>query len=380
MMLWKNKIETGCAEQLRSGANFAWGDSSGDSFVKNLLSAYAEVVHWKRNVFLVPSGSSGKAFVRELARLLRTLTEGSALAPVAMTAIITMPHLLLQKPTPKSRSKDHKLHLDRWLGLWKSGNIEELMKESRAIQTRLLNQPSQKKDQDQGRLAASFAKLMFHGRTRAALRLLDESQASRGVLSLDSESGEGLTVRQILKEKHPIGRDPSPEILLQTAGEQSVHPIVFEPIDANCIRQAALRVIGGAGPSGLDADAWRRLCTSFKSASDDLCNTMAGFAKRLCTEELSKSSLTAYIASRLVPLDKNPGARPIGVGGFYTALLEKLYCRSLERIFRKQRAPSSCAQVNLRALKLRYTLCLTFFTKRTRKQFYWLMRTMRLID
>ena len=131
---------------------------------------------------------------------------------------------------------------------------------------------------------------------------------------MDSESGEGLTVKQISKEKHPVGRDPSPEILLQTAGVQSVHPIVFEPIDANCIRQAALRVIGGAGPSGLDADAWRRLCTSFKSASDDLCNAMAGFAKRLCTEELSKSSLTAYIASRLVPLDKNPGVRPIGVG------------------------------------------------------------------
>ena len=124
---------------------------------------------------------------------------------------MTMPHLLLQKPTPKSRSKDHKLHLDRRLGLWKSGNIEELMKESRAIQTRLLNQPSQKKDQDQGRFAASFAKLMYYGRTRAALWLLEESQASRGLLSLDSESGEGLTVRQILKEKHPIGRDPSPE-------------------------------------------------------------------------------------------------------------------------------------------------------------------------
>ena len=110
------EFETGCAEQLRSGANFTWGDSSGDSFVKNLLSAYAEVVYWKRNVFLVPSGSSGKTFVRELARVLRALTEDSALAPVAMTAIMTMPHLLLQKPTPKSRRKDHKLHLDRRLG------------------------------------------------------------------------------------------------------------------------------------------------------------------------------------------------------------------------------------------------------------------------
>ena len=54
---------------------------------------------------------------------------------------------------------------------------------------------------------------------------------------------------------------------------------MFESLDANCIRQAALKVEGGAGPSGLDADAWRRLCMSFKSASDDLCHALVGFAK-----------------------------------------------------------------------------------------------------
>ncbi len=296
--------------------NFTWGDFNGESFVQNLLSAYAEIVHWRRNIFFVPSGSSGKTFVRELARLLRTFTENSALAPVAMTAVMTMPHLLLQKPTPKSRCKEHSSHLDRRLALWKSGNIEELMQESRAIQVRLLNQTRRNFEKDPNRLAASFAKLMFQGRTRAALRLLDESQAGGGLLSLDSVPSEGQTVRQILKEKHPSGHEPSPEVLLQTTDHEAsrVHPIVFEPLDANCIRKAALKVEGGAGPSGLDADAWRRLCMSFKSASDDLCNAMAGFAKRLCTEELSETHLTAYIACRLVPLDKNPGVRPIGIG------------------------------------------------------------------
>ena len=120
------------------------------------------------NLFLVPSGSTGKSFVRELARLLRTLAKDSALVPVAMTAVMTMPHLLLQKPTPKSRSKDHEYHLDRRLTMWKAGNIEGLIKESRSIQSRLLKQHPRK---DSDRMAAQFAKLMFQGRTRAAVRL-----------------------------------------------------------------------------------------------------------------------------------------------------------------------------------------------------------------
>ena len=152
------------------GVSFAWGNTNGDVFMKSILSAYEEVVHWRRNLFLVPSGSTGKSFVRELARLIRTLAEDSALAPVAMTAIMTMPHLLLQKPTPKSRSKDHVLHLDRRLIMWRAGNIEGLMEESRAILVRLVTQHSRN---ESDRMAAKFAKLMFKGRTRAAMRLLD---------------------------------------------------------------------------------------------------------------------------------------------------------------------------------------------------------------
>ena len=105
-----------------------------------------------------------------------------------------------------------------------------------------------------------------------------------------------------MKKKHPCGQVPPRDILLQTGESERVHPIVFESLDANCIRQTALKVEGGAGPSGLNADAWRRLCMSFKSASDDLCHALAGFAKRLCMEELHESYLAAYIACRLVPL------------------------------------------------------------------------------
>ena len=49
-------------------------------------------------------------------------------------AIIVMPSLLLQKPSQKSKSKDHLRVLERRLELWESGEVMELLKESDTIQ------------------------------------------------------------------------------------------------------------------------------------------------------------------------------------------------------------------------------------------------------
>ena len=37
-------------------------------------------------------------------------------------------------------------------------------------------------------------------------------------------------------------------------------------------------------------------------------------ARKLCTELVDPDPLAAYISCRLIPLDKNPGVRPIGIG------------------------------------------------------------------
>ena len=92
-----------------------------------------------------------------------------------------------------------------------------------------------------------------------------------------------------------------------------MHPVLFERIDGDLIRSSALRTHGGAGPSVLDASGWRRLCTSFGTVSDGLCNALALLARRLCTEVLDFDSLQAYVAYRLVPLDKRPGVHPIAI-------------------------------------------------------------------
>ena len=71
------------------------------------------------------------------------------------------------------------------------------------------------------------------------------------------------------------------------ADTPAVHPVVYDALDASVVRAAALHRMGAAGPSGIDARGWRRLCTSFRAASDELCGAIALFARRLCTSFIS---------------------------------------------------------------------------------------------
>ena len=71
---------------------------------------------------------------------------------------------------------------------------------------------------------------------------------------------------------------------------------------------------GAAGTSGLDAAACKRLCTSFKSTSSELCDTLAAVARRRSTCYVDPNGLSAFVACRLIALDKCPGVRPIGIG------------------------------------------------------------------
>ena len=81
-----------------------------------------------------------------------------------------------------------------------------------------------------------------------------------------------LVLLDILRSKHPPAQPVLPSTLIEgNADPPEVHPVVFDQITAACIRRAALRTKGAVGPFGMDAHCWRRLCTSFKTASHDLC-------------------------------------------------------------------------------------------------------------
>ena len=153
---------------------------------------------------------------------------------------------------------------------------------------------------------------------RSALQYLSRNTRG-GVLSLDmiptvssNSEPELRSTRDVLQDKHPVGNPHNPSSLLTSSSEPDLfNPIIFENLDADTIRCAAMHTQSSANPSGLDSFAWRRLCSSFGSVSHELCSALAAV---VCSSVVNPESISALVACRLIPLDKCPGVRPIGVG------------------------------------------------------------------
>eukprot|EP00794_Sanderia_malayensis_P011719 gene11719-12940_t len=116
----------------------------------------------------------------------------SKLNSVALKAFMMLAGLLLQKPSAKSKAKEHSACLEHRLELWKKGELYILLKEIRKIQSKFMSLKRRKTEKDTSRIFANF----------------------------------------------------------------------FEPIDEQLILKAALKTEGSAGPSGMDADLYRRILCS----------------------------------------------------------------------------------------------------------------------
>ena len=301
---------------------FTWGNLSGLEFAMLLDTTYDEVVHWRRNCFSVPFGKAGRDFVSELSRLYLAYGSASTLEAVALKAATVLPILLLQKPSKRSKTKHHTKCLERRLASWSNGDLEELVREGRTLQQRLPRDGSARANTN---LARSFANLMFMGKCKAALDLISNVEKG-GILHLndpaDPDNPTSPTVREVLISKHPPAKPAHPNCIL-TDEPDNPHPIMFESLDGSIVRSAALRVSGAAGPSGLDAHEWRRLCTSHKAASRDLCASLATVARRICSSYVDPTSIKPLLACRLIALDKHPGVRPIGIGDTARRIIAK---------------------------------------------------------
>ena len=69
-------------------SKFVWGTTDSVSFIHSLDAAYCEVRHWIRNSFMMPQSSARRAFVSKLARLFRSVGEGSALESIVLKAVL----------------------------------------------------------------------------------------------------------------------------------------------------------------------------------------------------------------------------------------------------------------------------------------------------
>ena len=85
----------------------------------------------------------------------------------------------------------------------------------------------------------------------------------------------------------------------------------------------------------------------FKEANEELREQLAICTKKLATEKMEiftrnehpTSNIEAYLACRLVPLDKSPGLRPIGIGEVLRRIVGKVFMSVVKDDFQEVAGP-----------------------------------------
>ena len=90
-------------------------------------STYEEAIKWKRNLFMLPSGTTGKEYIDECTGLIPQWINDNQLQGIAIKALMIMSALLLQKCGRNYKAKYHTESLKRRLKLWKNMTLMVLL-------------------------------------------------------------------------------------------------------------------------------------------------------------------------------------------------------------------------------------------------------------
>ena len=147
----------------------------GPTFTGLTDKAYDEAVHWRKNIFKLSSGNARKAFIKLQTEWLRKYNNNLVFKGIALKVYMLLPMILLQKPSPASKSKQHTEAPKRRTDSMQKGDLESILEEYRQTQHRI------KPMKMQENVSQTFSKLMFQGKVHAALRFLS-NESSEGIL------------------------------------------------------------------------------------------------------------------------------------------------------------------------------------------------------
>ena len=80
---------------------------------KSLDSAYQKIVKWKKNYMQIPRGKAGKTLIAEVTRLIRLFNSSKRWESVAIHMLQVLLPLILQKPSLKSKNREHVKYLNK---------------------------------------------------------------------------------------------------------------------------------------------------------------------------------------------------------------------------------------------------------------------------
>ena len=149
-----------------------WGNIEGEANISNAIkAAYKEMIGWKKNIFSLPRGKCGSDFLKELTRLIYLFVDRTKWERLALPLIHIFVPLMLQKPSKKSKAKDHAKYLASRLGKWARGELDNLLTECNEIQKRLLHKKAVKAESKM----KSFCRLMLIGKVGQASKFINNN-------------------------------------------------------------------------------------------------------------------------------------------------------------------------------------------------------------
>ena len=163
-----------------------------------------------------------------------------------------MPGLLLQKTFLNLKSKLNSETLRQRISLWKKGQLNQLMFEGKTIQDSLQN--NDRVTTNSRKEVLTFAQLFEEGKVNEAIKILEKANKGE-ILPFSDETFE------ILQQKHPKASEALDDILLKEA-PQEVHPIIYENINSEMVKDVIKKTRGAAGSLIINADGWRRILVS----------------------------------------------------------------------------------------------------------------------
>ena len=75
-----------CADDAVAEQQFFWGKTPGNQAIEELKECYEKIMFWRKNWYMLPKGSSGKDYIKEITRLINEWLIESPIRECAMYA------------------------------------------------------------------------------------------------------------------------------------------------------------------------------------------------------------------------------------------------------------------------------------------------------
>ncbi len=290
-------------------------NSSGGSTFPEWEDYHQRACQLRLRCVALPDGNLGRAITDAVAGEVDAIAKLEAPADRLFVFIRT----LIQRDPDVRKGKDVKRMLWRRLEMWREGLVEELLCEAERLDEHFATTQPPLDDESVFRI---FNRLMLQGKIKAAVRFVTE-RGGGGVLHPSAQAEKrppGVTVLDVLREKHPPQQTPCEEAFLPC---DSLPPLIDVDITDSTVERAAQSLSGSAGPTGGDAEFWQGILLRFGAKSGRLRTAVANLVSAMANTILPWDNIKALRSCRLIALDKQPGVRPIGIGEVLSRLTGK---------------------------------------------------------